>query len=93
MNIKDHHQQDKEVSLISLFKSEISSVISLRLLKGACLQKHFSKSPAMLLCVNGKAEFNYENGQTTQLESGDYQLIEDCFRVFIPENPPEGIIQ
>jgi quercetin dioxygenase-like cupin family protein len=76
MNIKEQHPKDKPVSTKSIFSGEQSSVLALRILKGARLKEHISKVLALLLCVMGKVIFENENGLKETLCTRDYTLVD-----------------
>lgn len=46
MNIKDLHSQEKPVSAISLFKSELGNATAIQILQGEKLMEHITKTPA-----------------------------------------------
>lgn len=75
MNISQLHTTEKEVSAVSLFKSEQGNATSIRLLKGALLKEHVTQVPALLICVQGEVVFENEEGLKTTLLPGDYVLI------------------
>lgn len=76
MNIKDLHTKEKPVSAISLFKSERGTATALQILKNEKLAEHITKTAALLICIEGKAIFENENGINQTLLSGDYINIE-----------------
>lgn len=71
MNLKDNHNNDKEVSATPVFKTENGATISIRIKEGGLLKEHISKVPALLVCLNGKAEYGEENGIEQFIISGD----------------------
>jgi quercetin dioxygenase-like cupin family protein len=75
MNLQDLHTENKAVQTNVLFEPT-EKVISLQIAKGEQLKEHITKIPALLVCVSGKAKFGNEQGQQTNLESGDYVKIE-----------------
>jgi quercetin dioxygenase-like cupin family protein len=76
MNIQELHQEEKEVSAITLFKGEEGVTKSIHLSKGAELSKHQSKTPALLICIFGEVVFTDENGVKETLKQGDYINIQ-----------------
>lgn len=77
MNIKTLHSEEKEVSAKPLFKgSEGGNTTSLRISKGGQLKAHTTKVPALLICIEGQAQFGNELGIRTDLFPGDYVLID-----------------
>jgi quercetin dioxygenase-like cupin family protein len=76
MNIKDLHGQEKAISAISLFKSEQSVTTAIQILKGEMLAEHITKTPALLLCIEGEVIFENEKGLSQRLLPGDFINIE-----------------
>ena len=76
MNIKDLHTPEKSVSAIQIFKNKSSHSISIRILKGEILKEHITKIPALLICLEGNALFENEQGISETLLPGDYIHIE-----------------
>jgi quercetin dioxygenase-like cupin family protein len=72
MNIKESHNSDKAFSVSPLFKGELGTVAAIQIKKGERFPEHVTKTPALLVCVSGKAIFQYESGQKQTLKSGDY---------------------
>ena len=62
MNIKELHAQDKTVSAASLFKSDLGNATALQILQGEKLKEHITKTPACLICMEGKVVFENEQG-------------------------------
>ena len=67
MNIKELHTQEKPVSATSLFKSELGNVTAIQILKGGLLKEHITKTPALLICMEGEVVFENENGHKEKL--------------------------
>ena len=88
MNIKELHTQEKPVSSTSLFKSELGNATSIQILQGERLKEHITKTPALLVCVEGKVIFENEKGIKETLMSGDYINIESMIKHWI-----EGVIE
>ncbi|MBU2940438.1 hypothetical protein KO494_12900 [Lacinutrix sp. C3R15] len=76
MNLKDLHTENKPVQTHLLFEPKESSVLSMQIENGQILKEHVSKTPALLVCVSGKAVFSNEIGQIINLSSGSYVKIE-----------------
>jgi quercetin dioxygenase-like cupin family protein len=76
MNIKDLHTQDQPVSAFPLFKSELGNATAIKILQGEKLKEHSTKTPALLLCIEGEAIFENEKGLKKNLLAGDYVNIE-----------------
>ncbi|HLO54725.1 MAG TPA: hypothetical protein VK169_10575 [Saprospiraceae bacterium] len=72
MKISNLHTQDKEVSAISLFKGELGTSTAIQILKDGKLKEHITKTPALLICIVGKVNYEDETGQLIELNSGDY---------------------
>lgn len=83
MNIKELHTQDKPVSAISLFKSEQGNATAIKILKGETLKEHITKTPALLICMEGHVVFENENGQKEALQPGDYVHIEPMVKHWV----------
>lgn len=88
MNIKELHTQDKPVSAISLFKSELGNATTIKILQGEKLKEHITKTPALLICMEGQVIFENENGIKETLLSGDYVHIEPMIKHWV-----EGTIE
>ena len=83
MNIKQLHTEDKPVSAITIFKSDMGQAASMRILRGELLQEHVSKIPALLVCIEGEAVFENETGLKETLKSGDYVNIEPMVKHWV----------
>ena len=88
MNIKELHTQEKPVSATSLYKSELGNVTAIQILQGEKLKEHITKTPALLICVEGEVVFENENGIKETLFSGDYIHIEPMVKHWV-----EGTIE
>ena len=88
MNIKGLHTQEKPVSATSLFKSELGNATAIQILQGGKLKEHITKTPALLICVEGIVVFENENGIKETLFSGDYIHIEPMVKHWV-----EGTIE
>jgi quercetin dioxygenase-like cupin family protein len=88
MNIKDLHTQEKPISAISLFKSEFGNATAIKILQGETLKEHITKTPALLICMEGKAVFENEKGIKETLLVGDFVAIEPMVKHWV-----EGIIE
>ncbi len=76
MNLTEIHSENKSVSAKPLFKGDTGQVVSLQILKKEQLKEHITKTPALLICVEGHVIYNDEKQQKTELFSGDYFIIE-----------------
>lgn len=88
MNIKELHTQEKPVSAISLFKSELGNATAIRILKDEKLKEHITKTPALLICIEGEVLFENEKGIKEILMPGDYINIEPIVKHWV-----EGTIE
>ena len=88
MNIKELHTQEKSVSATSLFKSELGNATAIQILQGGKIKEHITKTPALLICVEGEVVFENENGIKETLFSGDYIHIEPMVKHWV-----EGTIE
>jgi quercetin dioxygenase-like cupin family protein len=88
MNIKGLHTQEKPVSATYLFKSELGNATAIQILQGGKLKEHITKTPALLICVEGEVVFENENGIKETLFSGDYIHIEPMVKHWV-----EGTIE
>ena len=75
MNLKNLHTENKDVQINVLFEPK-EKVIAMQIAKDGIFKEHFTKVPALLVCVSGNAVFNYENGTVINLKSGNYVFIE-----------------
>lgn len=82
MNIQELHPQEKDISLMTVFKGE-GTASAMRILAHKTLKKHITKTPALLVCVTGKVAFNNEKGIEQILEPGDYVEIEPMVRHWV----------
>lgn len=76
MNLAGLHPTDKAVSAVKLSTENFSNTTSIQLKVDAVLDKHLTKTPALLLCITGKTIFENEKGEKHTLTSGDYVNIE-----------------
>lgn len=83
MNIKELHTQEKPVSAISLFKSELGNATAIQILKGGLLKEHITKTPALLICMEGEVVFENEKGINETLLSGDFINIEPMVKHWV----------
>ena len=58
MNIQELHTQEKPVSAIVFFKSEQYNVTAIQILQGEKLKEHITKTPALLMCIEGKVKIS-----------------------------------
>lgn len=83
MNIRQLHTQEKPVSAISIFESELGNATAIKILKDETLKEHITKIPALLICVEGEAIFENEKGFKETLKTGDYVNIEPMVKHWV----------
>jgi quercetin dioxygenase-like cupin family protein len=83
MNIKDLHTQEKPVSAISLFKSDLGNATAIQILQGEKLKEHITKTPALLICIEGEVVFENEKGIKEILQPGDFINIEPMVKHWV----------
>ncbi|MCG3165394.1 MAG: hypothetical protein POELPBGB_01157 [Bacteroidia bacterium] len=83
MNIKELHTQEKPVSAISLFKSELGNATAIKILQGEKLKEHITRTPALLICMEGEVIFENEKGKKETLMPGDYINIEPMVKHWV----------
>ena len=88
MNIKGLHSREKPVSATSLFKSELGNATAIQILQGEKLKEHITKTPALLICMEGQVVFENEKGIKETLLTGDYVNIEPMVKHWV-----EGTIE
>ena len=88
MNIKELHTQEKPVSATSLFKSELGNATAIKISQGEKLKEHITKTPALLICMEGQVIFENEKGIKKNLLTGDYVNIEPMVKHWV-----EGTIE
>ena len=88
MNIKELHTQEKPVSATSLFKSELGNATAIKIQKDGELKEHITKTPALLICVEGEVIFENEKRIKEKLLSGDFINIEPMVKHWV-----EGTIE
>jgi len=76
MKLNNLHISDKAVSTLQLFKAMEGNVIALKILKNEQLKEHSTKTPALLVCIDGNVIFENENHKKEILLPGDYIIIE-----------------
>ena len=92
MNIKDFHTNEKLVSTLAIFKGEEGKVIALRILKDQILKEHITKVPALLICIEGEAIFENEQGMKETISQGDYINIEAMVKHWVTANVESNFI-
>jgi len=83
MNIKELHTQEKPVSAIPIFKSELGNATAIQILQGEKLKEHITKTTALLICIEGEVIFNNEKGIKESLIPGDYVNIEPMVKHWV----------
>jgi len=74
-NLRKIHQEKKDIQTALLKTVEEGKVVSLQIKKGKVLKEHVSKTPAILICINGKALYE-EESRKIKLKNGSYVMIE-----------------
>ncbi len=72
MNLKDKHSLDIPFSEISLFEGNNGKTSAFQILEGIQLNNQILKTPALLICVEGKVVFQDEKGTNETLIPGDF---------------------
>lgn len=75
-NLKAYHDVEATLSAKPIFKGVGSSVIALQLGSTGLLDKHMTKVPALLICVEGEVVFHDERGKEVVLKRTDFIEIE-----------------
>ena len=83
MNIKELHTLDKPVSATPLFKSDSGNATAIQILQSEKLKEHITKTPALLICVEGEVIFENEKGTKETLRTGDYVNIEPLVKHWV----------
>ena len=76
MNLRDIHDDQKEVSAKVISKLSGCTATAIRIGENSLLKEHITKTPALLVCVEGEVEYQDEKGVKIKLQSGDYHDIE-----------------
>ncbi len=92
MNIKELHTTEKPVSATSLFKSELGNATAIKIKEGEKLKEHTTKTPALLICMEGEVNFANENGLQETLKPGDYINIEPLVRHWVEATIESNLI-
>ncbi|MCU0359567.1 MAG: hypothetical protein MUF75_02430 [Bacteroidia bacterium] len=83
MNLKELHTQEKPVSAISIFNSELGNATAIQIMKGEILKEHTTKTPALLICITGEVIFENENALRETLKVGDFINIEPMVKHWV----------
>ncbi|MFT6923500.1 MAG: quercetin dioxygenase-like cupin family protein [Crocinitomicaceae bacterium] len=83
MNLEELHNADKSVSAVPVFKTKNGTTVSIKIKAGEQLKEHITKVPALLVCLNGKAVFENEQGLKEHLSGGDYLELEPMVKHWI----------
>jgi quercetin dioxygenase-like cupin family protein len=83
MNVKNLHTKEKPFSAISIFKSDMGNATAMQILQGERLKEHVTKTPALLICIEGKVIFENEKGIKEILIPGDYTNIEPLVKHWV----------
>lgn len=74
-NISELHRTEKKFSAVNLFKGECGTATAIQLQRNGTLKEHFTKTPALLLCISGLVTYEDENENVITLEPGGYVMI------------------
>lgn len=83
MNIKALHSKDRSVSAARFFQGEEGTLMAIRILNGKQLKEHITKTPALLVCLEGKVIFKNELGLEEILTPSDYLRIEPMVKHWV----------
>lgn len=83
MNINTLHNHEKPVSATALFTGELGTTTTIRIAQGAVLKEHITKTPALLICIQGHVVYENEAGVNETLMGGDYVLIEPMVKHWV----------
>ena len=76
MNIREVHDDTKEVSAKVIFKPTGHSATAIQIMEKGLLKEHITKIPALLTCIKGEALYQDEKGREAKLGPGDFHNIE-----------------
>lgn len=83
MNIKELHANEKPVSTATILKRANCVATAIQILKNQELKEHVTKTPALLICIEGEALFKNEQGAVETLKPGDYVIIEQDIKHWV----------
>jgi quercetin dioxygenase-like cupin family protein len=83
MNIATLHTHEKTVSATPFFKGTEGTATAIQINRNQKLKEHLTKTPALLLCIEGRVGFEDENGRDEELFPGDYVLIEPMVKHWV----------
>lgn len=83
MNLKEIHEENKELSAKPIPTSLQGRVVSIQLLRTGLLKEHLTKQPALLICIDGHALFEDENGKKVTLLPGDFHDIQPMLKHWV----------
>lgn len=75
MNVKSLHKQSKPVSMINIYQGTKGMVNAMQILKGQQMKKHKATNGALLVCLDGEAMYECENGAKIVMSNADYVEI------------------
>ncbi len=76
MNLKQLHNTPKDVSAVPIFQNAAGNTIAIRIAGQQQLKEHITKTPALLLNVEGHVKYEDENGVEKELLPCDFYTIE-----------------
>lgn len=86
MNLQAIHDEARELSAKSVFKTPQSSVTAIQISENGLLKEHLTKTPALLLCVIGSVTYEDEKGNKVGLKPGDFYEIEPMIKHWVRGN-------
>ena len=75
MNVKSLHTESKPVSMINIYKATKGIVNAMQILKGQNMKKHKAANGALLVCLDGEATYECEDGTKILMSETDYVEI------------------
>ena len=75
MNVQSLHTSGKPVSMINIFKGTKGMVNALQILEGMQMKKHRATNGALLICLDGEATYECEDGTKIVITNADYVEI------------------
>lgn len=83
IHLKVLHNKEKTVSAKVFFRAEEGTATALQILQNHQLKEHITKTPALLICIEGKVVFNNEQGVEVTLLRGEYVNIEPMVKHWV----------
>lgn len=76
MNITEVHDPNKAISAKNIAELSGCKATAIQLLEGGLLKEHLTKTPALLICIQGEAIYQDKKDREVILKPGDYHHIE-----------------